>query len=97
MMSGINPVTPLNPVTLTSTASRTAGTSFQALLDEAITQIQGSQAGADQAIAAAVSGQGSITQAMTALEAAQLSLDVGIAARNGVAQAYQTIMNMPLD
>ncbi len=97
-MTGINPVTPLASVSLPGTTnSRASATSFGTMLQQALGTIAGTQQTATQAIAAALSGQGSITQAMTALEAAQLSLDVGIAARNGVSQAYQTIMNMPLD
>jgi flagellar hook-basal body complex protein FliE len=96
-MAGIAPLS-VSPVTL-SPAGRTGGagsTTFGGLLAQAVTQIEGSQQQATQAIVSAMTGGGSITQAMTALQVAQLSLDVGIAARNGVAQAYQTIMNMPL-
>src|SRR5579875_777770 len=96
-MAGITPLS-VSPVTLSSTTgpAGTGATGFGSLLSQAISGIEGSQAAANQAIVSAMTGSGSITQAMTALQAAQLSLDGGIAARNGVAQGYQTIMNMPL-
>ncbi|CAB1128008.1 Flagellar hook-basal body complex protein FliE [Candidatus Hydrogenisulfobacillus filiaventi] len=74
-----------------------AGSGFARLLERALAGLESSQTQANQALAAALSGQGSVTGAMVALVMAQSTLDVGVAVRNGVVQAYQEIMNMPLD
>jgi flagellar hook-basal body complex protein FliE len=65
-------------------------------LANAVQQLSQSQAAANQAIAQAMTGQGSVTQVMVALSQAEMTLNVGVGIRNGVVQAYQSIMNMPL-
>lgn len=87
----------VNPVQLSGATSPSAsGGGFATLLGNAVQQIAQSQATANQDIAQAMTGQASITQVMVALSQAQMSLDVGVAIRNGAVQAYQTIMNMPV-
>ncbi|PSR36679.1 MAG: flagellar hook-basal body complex protein FliE [Sulfobacillus thermosulfidooxidans] len=77
-----------------STASKSSSSSFGALLDGAVRQLEMSQAQANQQITGAMTGQVSVTQAMVAVSEAQSALDVATAVRNNVVQAYQTIMNM---
>jgi len=98
-MSGITGVSPLsvNPVQLGGSQSPSpAGGGFGALLANAVQQLSQSQSAANQAVAQAMTGQGSVTQVMVALTEAQMSLNVGVGIRNGVVEAYQSIMNMPL-
>ncbi len=98
-MSGVAGVSPISisPVQLGgSSAPSVAGGGFGALLQNAVQQLAQSQSAANQAVAQAMTGQGSVTQVMVALTEAQMSLNVGVGIRNGVVQAYQSIMNMPL-
>lgn len=89
----------ISPVSLSSGVGGATGKpapGFGNILADAITKINQTQAQANQAVASAMGGHGSVTQVMVAMTQAQMTLDIGIATRNGVAQAYQTIMNMPL-
>lgn len=96
IVAGVSPVS-VNPVQLGgSTRASAAGGGFGTLLANAVQQLSQSQAAANQAIAQAMTGQGSVTQVMVALSQAEMTLNVGVGIRNGVVQAYQSIMNMPL-
>ncbi len=95
-ITGVAPVS-VNPVQLGGSAKPSAaGGGFGTLLQNAVAQLSSSQSSATQAIAQAMTGQGSVTQMMVALSEAEMTLNVGVGIRNGVVQAYQTIMNMPL-
>ncbi len=71
--------------------------SFGNLLSTAVNQVSGSQSSANDAITKAMLGTGSVTNAMVAMTQAQMTLDVATSVTTNAQNAYQTIMNMPLD
>lgn len=94
-------VVPPTPVTLGSVSAAAAApaptaTGFSTMLSHAVTQLTSVQAGAEQAITAAMGGQGSITQVMLAMNKAQMTLDMATSMQSQAVQSYRTIMNMPL-
>ncbi len=95
----MNPIglTLINPAGLQ--AAKGAGSApgnFGQLFQGAISQLENSQAQANQAITGAMTGHVTVTQAMVSMAEAQSTLDVATSIRNNVVQAYQTIMNMPV-
>lgn len=94
-------LTYLPPVTLPTAGSGSGNassgtTSFGALFQQAVNQLEQSQNTADQAIVSALSGNTSLTTVMVAMARAQVSLDSAVAVQNQALSSYQTIMNMPL-
>jgi flagellar hook-basal body complex protein FliE len=91
----------LPPVTLPQPGSAggntsSGPTSFGALFQQAVNQLEHSQNTADQAIVSALAGNTSLTEVMVAMARAQVSLDSAVAVQNQALSSYQTIMNMPL-
>jgi flagellar hook-basal body complex protein FliE len=92
-------ISPIQPISVNGAVGSTAGgsgPSFGQLVQRAVGALQTAQETANEAIRAASVGQGSVTQAMVVMTQAQMMLDVAVSVESGAAQAYQTIMNMPL-
>ena len=72
-----------------------AGTSFKAVLADAVGEVQRLQNDADSAIRKLVSGEvKDITDAMVAIEKADVSFQTMMAVRNKIVAAYEEVMRM---
>nr|PZN44043.1 MAG: flagellar hook-basal body complex protein FliE [Bacillota bacterium] len=74
-----------------------AGQSFAAFLEEALARVEAQQREAQAAAVRLAAGQApDLAAVILASEKATLSLQLAIAVRNKVIEAYQEIMRMPL-
>lgn len=87
---------PVAPATGDAAAPQ-GGNSFGALLGSLLSQVNQQQLGAQAAERSLATGQArDVGQVMVISEQARLSLDLTIAVRNKLLEAYQEIMRMPL-
>jgi flagellar hook-basal body complex protein FliE len=95
--SSVDPLRPLGGIEPKKAESdkSTEGTSFGAVLKDAIQDINNLQNDADKAIAnVQLEDAGSIHDAMIALEKAGISFQVMMQVRNKILDAYQEVMRM---
>lgn len=72
-----------------------AGQSFSNMLNNALQQIQGSQADADQAVQSLATGApADLHDVMLRLEQASMTFQLGLQVRNKLVDAYQEVMRM---
>jgi len=72
------------------------GTSFQALLQNAIGDMTAASKAAETTMAAHSAGRAELVDVVTAVASAEASLETVMAVRDQVIQAYQEIMRMPI-
>jgi len=77
-------------------AEAAAGPSFQALLQNAISDATQASRAAETQMAAHAQGRAELVDVVTAVASAEASLETVIAVRDQVIQAYQEIMRMPI-
>ena len=93
----LNLLPPVLPAAPQSAAATAGGDDFAALLQTALGGVNRDQAVARAAEQALATGQVTdVSQVVVASEQARLSLDLTIAMRNKLLDAYQEIMRMPL-
>ena len=77
-------------------ADPAGGTSFQSLLQSAMTDATQASRAAETQIAAHAQGRAELVDVVTAVASAEASLETVMAVRDQVIQAYQEIMRMPI-
>jgi flagellar hook-basal body complex protein FliE len=92
-ISGIPLSTPTSPLT-TSTGSGTGG--FGSALKSAISQVDGYQQDANQAINQFLQGNGELHNVAITTQRAEMAFDLAVQVRNKVISAYQEVMKMQL-
>jgi len=73
-----------------------AGPSFADALKGAVADANTKVHSADQAVQSLMLGEGSVHQAMIAMQDAQVAMEMVVAVRNKVLEAYQEVMRMPV-
>ena len=75
--------------------SNTASASFASMLQQGLAQVNALQSAADEAIWRLAAGQAdNLHEVMIAVERASIALELTIAIRNKLVEAYQEIMRM---
>ena len=77
-------------------AGQADATSFQALLQNAMTDATNASRNAETQMAAHSAGRAELVDVVTAVASAEASLETVMAVRDQVIQAYQEIMRMPI-
>jgi len=77
-------------------AAGPAGTSFQDLLNNAMSDLSASTKAAEAQMANHAQGRAELVDVVTAVASAEASLETVMAVRDQVIQAYQEIMRMPI-
>jgi len=72
------------------------GTSFADALKSAVADANDKVVSADHAVQSLMLGEGSVHQAMIAMQDAQVAMEMVVAVRNKVLEAYQEVMRMPV-
>jgi len=72
------------------------GTSFQDILQNAISDVSQASKAAETQMAAHAQGRAELVDVVTAVASAEASLETVMAVRDQVIQAYQEIMRMPI-
>jgi flagellar hook-basal body complex protein FliE len=81
---------------VTPSASGGAASGFAAALAHMLQSVDTSAGAANSAVADMVEGTGDVHDAMIALQRAESTLQLTLAMRNKLMQAYQDIMRMPV-
>lgn len=93
----LNLLPPVTPLPAQGAASAATGGDFAALLQTALGGVNRDQATAEAAEQALAAGQAAdVGQVVITAEQARLSLDLTIAVRNKLLDAYQEIMRLPM-
>jgi flagellar hook-basal body complex protein FliE len=83
------------PAYVASAAGTAAGSAFQSVLTDAISQVQNFSNTADASINGFLSGEGEeLHQMAIKTQQASLSFDLFLQVRNKIVAAYQSVMNM---
>jgi len=77
-------------------AAAPGGTSFQDLLNNAMSDLSASTKAAEAQMANHAQGRAELVDVVTAVASAEASLETVMAVRDQVIQAYQEIMRMPI-
>jgi flagellar hook-basal body complex protein FliE len=96
--SGANPTYRIEAPTTRPNASPASGddTSFAATLGRALDGVNEKNQEANVAVSQMLDGTGEVHDAMIALHEAEEAIEITVAVRNKLVQAYQEIMRMPL-
>jgi flagellar hook-basal body complex protein FliE len=70
--------------------------SFSDTLKGALDEVKAKSAVSDQAITNVMTGQGSVHEAMIAMQDSAVAMDMVLAVRNKVLEAYQEVIRMPV-
>ena len=70
--------------------------SFSDTLKGAINEVTAKSDASEQAITAVMTGQGSVHEAMIAMQDSAVAMDMVLAVRNKVLEAYQEVIRMPV-
>ncbi|MCY7345031.1 MAG: flagellar hook-basal body complex protein FliE [Pyrinomonadaceae bacterium] len=97
-INAINSFPPIAPISSGGSAvegSQNSGGGFGSLMKDAIESLEGSQKGADQEIAKAVTGESTdLHKTIISLQSADLKFQLGLQVRNKLLGAYEEIMRM---
>ena len=93
----IMPITPIASLDMAQNAAEVSPANFRDLLKKALTDLNSSQVGANEAIQGlATGGEENLHDVIIAMEQAGMTLQYAIQIRNKVLEAYQSIIQMQI-
>lgn len=86
----------VNESTQSKSVQHEPGTSFDKVIDEALSKVSQVQEDVEKAVQELSTGQGDITDAVLAIERADMSFQLMVEIRNKLLSTYEEIMRMPV-